>query len=128
CEYRLVVRAGAIASRAEVIEQVGGKTHVRGGEGQFREVRAHDEAVRDGAGGGNRSKSGTAIRVVAQIVEQIRAVADVSRGEDQRVEIGADIETIGHSSREGRVDSAEGGAAIDVMAEVIEQIGAETHI
>src|SRR5581483_6768309 len=117
-----------IASRVEVIKQIGRKAHIRCRKGQLIEVRADAEAIRNSPGGGDGPEGGPAGTVMAEVIEQIGAIAHVRGREDQGVEVGADAEAIRDGAREGGVDGPEGGPAGTVMAEVIEQIGAIAHV
>src|ERR1051325_3084324 len=67
--------------------------------------------------------------VMTEVIEHTGgAIAHVRGRESQGVEVSADIKPIGNSPRQGRIDAAEGGSAIAIMAEVIEQIGAIAHV
>ena len=101
------------------------------GEGQGVEVSADDETVGDGARKRrvDRPEGGTAVCVMAEVVEQIGAIADVSGRKGQRIEVVADDEEIGDDPDDSAgFDGAETGDAAVIMAEVVENNRPKAHI
>src|SRR5713101_7111942 len=95
-------------------------------EGQCVESESHAEAIGDDPTGRDGSEGGGSTGVVAEIVKQIGAVADVRSGEGQCIEIESHAEAIGDGPT-GR-DGSEGGESTGVLAEIVKQIGAVADV
>src|SRR5258705_12501262 len=64
-------------------------------------------------------------------VEPVGPLSHISGYEGDRVVVVADAvatETVGDRPRQRRIDRSEEGATIDVMTQVIEQVGSKSHV
>src|SRR5262249_27231636 len=76
-------------------------------------VIANPEAVSDGAAGGNGPECGEAGAIAAEVVEQVRPVAQILGHERQGVKVVADAEAVRYGSA-GVNGSDRGKAVLDV--------------